>query len=104
MLGGAGVKTLITHCAIMMHLPKLFAHASLILLMFEKTIFTHIVIIPNLLSLWTCPSKRWRRTLYGEGIETGVIDIFFLYIDSSTFLLAGNQCLFCKEVVVATYV
>ena len=47
MLGGAGVKTFITHCAIM---------------------------------------------------------IYFPYIDSLTFLLAGNQFIFCKEVVVATYV
>ena len=67
----------------MMYLPKLFAHASLILGMFVKMTFASLLllillIIPNSLSLCTCPSP-----LYGEGIVTGAIDICFLYIDSS---------------------
>ena len=50
------------------------------------------------------PFQKVRKTLYGKGIETGIIDITFLYIDSSAFLLAGNQFIFWKEVVVVTYV
>ena len=50
------------------------------------------------------PFQKVRKTLYGKGIETGIIDITSLYIDSSAFLLAGNQFIFWKEVVVVTYV
>ena len=48
-------------------------------------------------------SQKVKKT-YREGMETGTIDIFFLYIDSYTFLLVGNQFIFSKEKVVATYV
>ena len=56
-----------------MYLPKLFAHASLILSMLAKMAFTSLllptlVIIPNLVSLCTFPSKKLKKTLYGEGI------------------------------------
>ena len=47
-----------------MYPPKLFAHASLILRTLVKVNFTSlllpavVVVIPNLLSLYTCPSKN----------------------------------------------
>ena len=47
--------------------------------------------------------KEKKKTLYGEGIQTGKIDVFF-YIDSSYFLLACNQFIFRKEEVVGTNV
>ena len=81
-----------------MYLIKLVAHASLTLWMFEKMTFTSLhlttlIIIPNLMSSCFCPTKKWRKTLYGEGLETGTLDIFSLYRSSPKFLLTGNQFL-----------
>ena len=50
----------------MMCLPKLFAHASLILRMFAKMTFIglflfRLVMVPNLVSLCSCPSKKQKK-------------------------------------------
>ena len=47
------------------------------------------------------PFQKQRKTLYGEGIQTGTIDIFFFIWIDHTFLL--NQFIFCKEEVVAIH-
>ena len=72
-----------------MYRPKLFANASLILSMFAKMAFTSLllptlVIIPNLVSLSTCPSKKlkkivWRYTDWDNRH-------FFLYIDRTAHI------------------
>ena len=64
-----------------MYLTKLFAHALLILWIFVKMTFTSLflptlVIIPYLLSLFACPSKKYRKTLYGEGIRLEQLTFF----------------------------
>ena len=88
----------------MMYLPKLFAYASLILLMFEKMTFTQISHNFLLSVFMDLPFQKVKKNIVWGKIETRVIDIFFLYINSSTFFLAGNQFIFCKEEVVATYI
>ena len=64
-----------------MYLPKLFAHASLILSMLIKMAFTSLllptlIIIPNLLSLCTYPSKSKEKHCIGK-VYRLKIDIFF---------------------------
>ena len=91
------------HSAIVMYLPKLFAHASLILGMFAKMALTSLllptlVIILYVLALQKSKKKNivWRSYIDWDNRQ------FFLYIDSSYFLMAGSQFLFCKEEIVAT--
>ena len=79
----------------MMYLAKLFfAHTSLILRMFGKMTFASLflptlVIISNLLSLCTLPSKK--KNIVREVIRlNGTIDIFFpLYIQLTLFYLTN---------------
>ena len=41
--------------------------------------------------------------MYGEGVETGALGIFSFIQRAHTFLLAGNQFIFFKEVVATCF-
>ena len=67
----------------MMYLPKMFAHASLILMLvkitFANLLLTTLVIISNLLSLYTCPSKSKEKPCMGKVYRLGQYTFFSLY-------------------------